>query len=151
MSLLDLVRPDVRALTGYSSARMEAGKSGVLLNANESPWPQESSRAMHRYPEPQPRELRTRLAELYGVEPEQLLVGRGSDEAIDLLTRAFCRAGRDAILIQSPTFGMYAVAAAVQDALVQDAQLSLDSAEPFDVDAVLLAVTPTTRIVFVCS
>ncbi|MEO6065571.1 MAG: histidinol-phosphate transaminase, partial [Lysobacterales bacterium] len=80
-----------------------------------------------------------------------LLVGRGSDEAIDLLIRAFCGAGRDAILIQSPTFGMYAVAAAVQDAMVVDAQLALDTAEPFDVDAVLLAVTPTTRIVFVCS
>lgn len=151
MSVLDLVRPEVRALTGYSSARMEAGESGVLLNANESPWPQESSRALHRYPEPQPPELRARLADLYGVTTEQLLVGRGSDEAIDLLIRAFCRAGRDAIAIQSPTFGMYAVAAAVQDAAVLDAPLTLDNAEPFDVDAVLRAVTPTTRIVFVCS
>ena len=151
MNVLDLVRPELRAMTGYSSARMEAGSTGVLLNANESPWPQDPARPLHRYPEPQPPELRERLAAVYGVSASQLLIGRGSDEAIDLVIRALCRAGRDAIMIQSPTFGMYAVAATVQDAAVVDAPLALDRAASFDVDAVLREVTPTTRIVFVCS
>lgn len=151
MSILDSVRPELLAMSGYSSARMEAGSTGVLLNANESPWPQDPMRPLHRYPEPQPVALRERLAALYAVDASQLLISRGSDEAIDLLVRAFCRAGRDAILIQSPTFGMYAVAAAVQDATVLDAPLALNGATAFNVDAVLRAVTPATRIVFVCS
>ncbi len=151
MSVLDLVRPELRGMSGYSSARMEAGTGGVLLNANESPWPHDPEQPLHRYPDPQPAALKERLAALYGVDPSQLLVGRGSDEAIDLLVRAFCRGGRDAILIQSPTFGMYAVAAAVQDAAVVDVPLCLDRAEPFDVEAVLRATTPVTRIVFVCA
>ncbi len=151
MSVLDLIRPELRAMSGYSSARMEAGSAGVLLNANESPWPQDPSRPLHRYPDPQPSALREQMAALYGVGASQLLIGRGSDEAIDLLVRAFCRAGRDAILVQSPTFGMYAVAAAVQGCAVLDAPLALDSAQPFDVDGVLRSVTPATRLVFVCS
>ncbi len=151
MSVLDLIRPELRAMSGYSSARMESGSAGVLLNANESPWPQDPSRPLHRYPDPQPSALREQMAGLYGVRAAQLLIGRGSDEPIDLLVRAFCRAGRDAILVQSPTFGMYAVAAAVQDCAVLDAPLALDRPQHFDVDGVLRSVTPATRLVFVCS
>ena len=94
MSALGLVREDLRALRGYSSARLEAGRSGILLNANESPLPPrgDAGRALHRYPEPQPEGLRRGLAALYGVPADSVLLGRGSDEAIDLLTRALCRA-----------------------------------------------------------
>ncbi len=153
MSVLGLVRPELRAMVGYSSARMEAGSDGILLNANESPWPQDPRAPLHRYPEPQPLDLRERLAAVYGVAASQLLIGRGSDEAIDLVIRAFCRAGRDAILVQSPTFGMYAVCAAVQDATVIDVPLALEPgcSRPFDVAAILRSVTPAVRVVFVCS
>jgi histidinol-phosphate aminotransferase len=83
------------------------------------------------------------------VQREQLLVGRGSDEAIDLLVRAFCRAGEDAILIQPPTFGMYAVCARIQNAAVIEVALAADFT--LDVEAVLAAVTPAVKLVFVCS
>jgi len=151
MSVLDLARPEIRALTPYSSARMEAGAAAVMLNANESPWPPpgDDGCALNRYPDPQPAALRARLAQLYGVREDQLLVGRGSDEAIDLLVRAFCRPGRDAIAISPPTFGMYAVCAGVQDATVET--LPLDGAFRLDVDAVLAGLSDAVKLVFVCS
>jgi len=128
MSVLDLARPEIRAMQPYSSARMEASGGEVLLNANESAWAPvgDDGLGCNRYPEPQPVALVAALAALYGVRREQLLVGRGSDEAIDLLLRAFCRAGRDAILIQPPTFGMYAVCARVQGAGIVEVPLAAD-------------------------
>ncbi len=150
MSALDLARPDLLALAGYSSARMEASDGRVWLNANESPWPQGDS-ALNRYPDPQPVRLRAQLAALYGVDATQLLIGRGSDEAIDLLVRAFCRAGEDAILIQPPTFGMYAVCAAVQGAAVRILPLAREAGFMPDFDAVLAAVDVSVKLVFVCA
>ena len=150
MSVLDLARPEIRAMQPYSSARMEASGGKVFLNANESPWtPQGDDLGCNRYPDPQPAALIDALAALYGVQREQLLVGRGSDEAIDLLVRAFCRAGEDAILIQPPTFGMYAVCAHIQNAAVIEVALAADFT--LDVDAVLAAVTPAVKLVFICS
>jgi len=151
MSVLDLARPEIRAMQPYSSARMEASGGELLLNANESPWAPlaDGGRDCHRYPSPQPAALVEALANLYGVRTEQLLVGRGSDEAIDLLVRAFCRAGRDAILIQPPTFGMYAVCARVQDAAIVEVPLGADFR--VDADAVLAALTPAVKLVFVCA
>ena len=150
MNPLDLARPEIRALQPYSSARMEACAGSVWLNANESPWPpSRGAPGWNRYPDPQPRELLRRLADVYGVEPDQLLAGRGSDEGIDLLVRAFCRAGRDAILISPPTFGMYAICARVQGADIVEVPLGHDFTP--DVDAVLAAMTPAVKLVFVCS
>jgi histidinol-phosphate aminotransferase len=150
MSVLDLARPEIRAMQPYSSARMEASGGKVFLNANESPWtPQGDDLGCNRYPDPQPAALIDALATLYGVQRDQLLVGRGSDEAIDLLVRAFCRAGEDAILIQPPTFGMYAVCARIQNATVIEVALAADFT--LDVDAVLAAVTPAVKLVFICS
>ena len=151
MSALELARPDLLALAGYSSARMEASGGSILLNANESPWPQTGDAPLNRYPDPQPARLRSALAALYGVDEAQLLIGRGSDEAIDLLVRAFCRAGRDAILIQPPTFGMYAVCAAVQGAEVRTVPLSRETGFLPDFDAVLAAVDLSVKLVFVCA
>lgn len=126
-SPVDLARPEIRALQAYSSARMEARGGALLLNANESPWPPfDNAAGWNRYPDPQPPALLDRLAELYGVDATQLLIGRGSDEGIDLLVRAFCAAGRDAILVSPPTFGMYAVCARVQGADVVEAPLRGD-------------------------
>ena len=151
MSVLDLARPDLLELAGYSSARMEASGGSILLNANESPWPQTGDTPLNRYPDPQPPRLRALLATLYGVDEAQLLIGRGSDEAIDLLVCAFCRAGRDAILIQSPTFGMYAVCAAVQGAAVRNVPLLRETGFIPDFDAVLAAVDASVKLVFVCA
>ena len=151
MSVLDLARAEIRAMQPYSSARMEASGGQILLNANESAWPPAGAagRGCNRYPEPQPTVLLDALAVLYGVRREQLLVGRGSDEAIDLLVRAFCRAGQDAILIQPPTFGMYAVCARIQNAAV--IEVPLTATFTLDVDAVLAAMTPAVKLVFVCT
>lgn len=148
MSVLDLARPDVRALVPYSSARMEASGGELFLNANESAW--DDGLGLNRYPEPQPAALVERLARLYGVAREQVLVSRGSDEAIDLLVRAFCPAGESAVLISPPTFGMYAVCARVQGARVIESPLrAVDFS--LDIDSLLAAVTPAVRVVFVCS
>jgi histidinol-phosphate aminotransferase len=151
MSILKLARPEIRALKPYSSARMEASGGSVFLNANESPWPSVmgGTGALNRYPDPQPSELVRRLAQLYGVSPAQLLVGRGSDEAIDLLVRAFCRAGEDAVAICPPTFGMYAVSAGIQGADVVEVPLRADFS--LDADELLARVTPRMKLVFVCS
>lgn len=151
MSVLDLARAEIRALQPYSSARMEATGGQLLLNANESAWAPtgDAGTGCNRYPQPQPEALVDVLARLYGVRREQLLVGRGSDEAIDLLVRAFCRARRDAILIQPPTFGMYAVSARIQDAAVLEVPLRSDFT--LDVDAVLVALTDAVKLVFVCT
>jgi histidinol-phosphate aminotransferase len=151
MSAIDLARAEIRALKPYSSARMEASGGSVLLNANESPWPSVmgGTGALNRYPDPQPAELVSRLAALYDVAPAQVLVGRGSDEAIDLLVRAFCRAGQDAVVISSPTFGMYAVSAGIQDAAVID--VPLRAGFSLDVDGLLARVTQSVKLVFVCS
>lgn len=151
MSVLDLARPEIRAMQPYSSARMEARGGEVFLNANESAWAPlgDDGLGCNRYPEPQPAELVATLAGLYGVRHEQLLLGRGSDEAIDLLVRAFCRAGEDAILIQPPTFGMYSVCARIQHTAVIEVPLADDFT--LDVDAVLAAMTPAVKLVFVCT
>jgi histidinol-phosphate aminotransferase len=151
MSIVERARPEIRALSPYSSARTEASGGSVMLNANESPWPAVvgGNGPLNRYPDPQPAELVARVAALYGVAPAQVLVGRGSDEAIDLLVRAFCRAGDDAVVVSPPTFGMYAVSAGIQGAAVIEAPLRSDFS--LDADALLARVTPAVKIAFVCS
>ena len=149
MSIIAIARAEIRALKPYSSARMEASGGTVLLNANESPWPATSAANLNRYPDPQPAELVARLAAVYGVEAAQVLAGRGSDEAIDLLVRAFCAAGEDSIAICPPTFGMYAVCARIQGADVIEVPLKREF--DVDADALLTAVTPRTKLVFLCS
>jgi histidinol-phosphate aminotransferase len=152
-SMLARVRPELLALAGYSSARMEARGGALLLNANESPWPSpvDASGGLHRYPEPQPPALRARFAEWLGVAEANLLVGRGSDEAIDLLTRAFCRAGVDAVITSPPTFGMYQVSASIQGARVLEVPLEAASGFTWPLEAIAAAVDETTRIVWVCT
>jgi len=152
---LALVREDLRDFGGYRSARSESLQGQVWLNANESPWasPADQSGAVRRYPDPQPARLRQALASLYGCEPQQLLAGRGSDEGIDLLLRAVCRPGQDAIVVTPPTFGMYAVSARLHGVRVVEAPL-LDDDDGFCCDFDQLAATvenASARLVFVCS
>ncbi|WP_119717881.1 histidinol-phosphate transaminase [Cognatilysobacter tabacisoli] len=153
--VIDLVREDLRAFGGYRSARSERVDGQVWLNANESPWanPADADATARRYPDPQPADLRAALAALYGCRPEQLLAGRGSDEGIDLLVRALCTPGQGAIVVTTPTFGMYAVVARVQAARVVDVPLD-DGADGFtcDFDAVAEAAERAqARLVFLCS
>lgn len=155
MSALDLVRTELRQLRGYSSARMEASGGRVLLNANESPWPgiADPDGTLQRYPDAQqPADLVAGLADLYGVPAANVLVARGSDECIDLLTRATCRAGVDAVLVSPPTFAMYAVCAGIQGASVLN--VPLDPARDFAPDFRRLrevALAETVKLVYVCT
>ena len=151
-SVLKLVRPDILALTAYSSARKESKGGHVWLDANENPeTPSVHQPLLNRYPEPQPADLVARLAGLYDVSPAQVLVTRGSDEGIDLLLRTFCRAGQDAILITPPTYGMYVVAAGIQGARTVTVPLVCENNFSLDAEAVLRAVTPEVKLVFLCS
>lgn len=155
MSVIDLVRPDLRGFAGYSSARRAGVGGTVWLNANENPWPGpgDAGQGLNRYPQPQPAALRDALAALYGAAPDQVLVGRGSDEAIDLLVRALCRPRIDAVVIASPVFGMYAVSARLQDAPLVDVPL-VDGADGFaaDLDAIgAAALGRSAHLVFLCS
>ncbi len=154
-SPLELVREDLRDFAGYASARDTRVDGEVWLNANESPWPNRASGAgaVRRYPEPQPVELRRALAELYGCHPEQLLVGRGSDEGIDLLVRALCRPGGDAVLVAPPTFGMYAVCAGLHGTRVVEVPL-VDGDDGYAcdfADVARAAGDETVKLVFLCS
>jgi histidinol-phosphate aminotransferase len=152
MSIVELARPEIRALKPYASARALADSAGILLNANENPWPPADDKGLdlNRYPNPQPAALKARLAELYGIEVEQLLITRGSDEGIDLLTRAFCRADRDQVLICPPCFGMYALSARIQGAGVIECPL-LEGDEGWQLDARGLMRAPACRLYYLCS
>ncbi len=151
-SIVDLVRPEIRRLRPYRSAVFEPGL--VRLNANENPWrpPGDATGpGLNWYPEPTPASLQGLLAEHYGVAREQLLVTRGSSEAIDLLVRGFCRAGKDSIVICPPTFGMYEVYAQIQGAKVRVVPLRREQGYVLDVQGILDGWTDTDRLVFVCS
>lgn len=153
--VLDLVREDLRGFAGYASARSTRLEGEIWLNANESAWPNpgDAGGLCRRYPEPQPQALRERLATLYGCTSEQLLVGRGSDEAIDLLVRALCVPGRDGVLYTPPVFGMYAVSARLQNAPALEVPLRDDDAGLVaDIEAIIAtAKQGNARLVFLCS
>lgn len=153
--VLDLVREDLRGFAGYKSARSETLRGDIWLNANESAWanPADTQASCRRYPDPQPQALRERLAELYGCTVDQLLIGRGSDEAIDLLVRALCVPGRDAVVVTPPVFGMYAVCARLQDARIAEVPL-IDSETGFVADLQAIAeaaIAGRAKLVFLCS
>ncbi len=144
----DLARPEIRALTPYASARALADAAGILLNANENPFSADGRR-LNRYPDPQPSELRDRLATLYDVRAEQLLITRGSDEGIDLLVRVFCAAG-ESVLVMPPCFGMYALSARVQGARVVEAPL-VERDGGFDAPGDLADRAADCKLAFLCS
>jgi histidinol-phosphate aminotransferase len=149
-SVLGLARPDILELQPYQHAAWDP--SLERMHANEMPWRasgDNSAAGLNRYPEPQPRELVERMAALYEVPVGQVLAGRGSDEAIDLLVRAFCRAGVDRVVTCPPTFGFYKVAARIQGAAVSEVPLRPDG---FALDeAAVIAAGGQAKIVFLCS
>ncbi len=147
----DLVRPNIRRLKPYHSARQDF-LSGVLLDANENSLGTTAPTdgiALNRYPDPFQRVLRERLALLNGVSPEEIFVGVGSDEVIDLLVRIFCEPGQDNVILAEPTYGMYRVAAEIQNVEVRSVLLT-DDFQP-DVPALIGAVNDRTKLIFACS
>ncbi|HXG99961.1 MAG TPA: histidinol-phosphate transaminase [Sphingomicrobium sp.] len=146
-----LARPEILALPPCDIAG--APLSGTIrLDANESPFASlvAGQPTINRYPDPQPAALRQRLADLYGVAPAALWVARGSDDAIDLLIRAFCRPGQDSVAIVEPTFSAYAQFARVQGAAVISVQLTDDFA--FDADTLVATVAPAKpKLLFLCT
>ena len=107
----DLVRENVRTLTPYSSARDEfTGKEGIFMDANENPYG-----TLNRYPDPYQRELKSAISRIKAIAEENIFLGNGSDEIIDLCFRVFCRPGIDKIVTFPPTYGMYEVSASVND------------------------------------
>jgi histidinol-phosphate aminotransferase/imidazoleglycerol-phosphate dehydratase/histidinol-phosphatase len=150
--ILELARPDILALQAYQHAAWEP--SLERMHANEMPWRASgdtSLAGLNRYPEPQPAELIAHLARLYGVTPDNVLAGRGSDEGIDLLVRAFCRAGQDSVLICPPTFGMYKVSARIQGAGVVEVPLLKERGFALDAQSVLDTWRSGVKLLFLCT
>ncbi|GAB3545992.1 histidinol-phosphate transaminase [Spirosoma fluminis] len=149
-NLQALLRPHIFTLTPYSSARDEyTGKEGVFLDANENPIGSTTTGTYNRYPDPHQWAIKQRLAPIKGVRPEQIFLGNGSDEPIDLLVRATCTPGADSILIMPPTYGMYEVSAAINNVHIIRIPLTADF--QVDADAVLASITPATKLIWLCS
>ena len=141
-----LVRPNIRQLCPYSTARDEfSGRLGVFLDANESPYPT----GWNRYPDPRQKELKARIAPIKGVNAENIFLGNGSDEAIDLVFRVFCTPGQDNVVAMSPSYGMYEVAADINDVTVKHVRLRDDFSRP--VEELLAACDAHTKAIFLCS
>ena len=146
-TLKELTRPNVWALKPYSSARDEYSgvEASVFLDANENPY----NTPNNRYPDPLQRELKALIAPLKGVKEENIFLGNGSDEAIDLVFRAFCRPGVDNVVAIDPTYGMYQVCAEVND--VEYRKMLLDVYYQFKASSLLSAIDENTKAIFVCS
>lgn len=146
-SLQELTRPNIWALKPYSSARDEySGKTAsVFLDANENPY----NAPNNRYPDPLQKELKALIAPVKKVKPEQIFLGNGSDEAIDLLFRAFCRPDIDNVVAIHPTYGMYQVCADIND--VEYRKVLLDEKFQFKAEDLLRASDENTKLIFLCS
>ena len=152
MSIADRARPEIRRLKPYQAAIQV--DDTIRMNANESPWTSGADtfrRPLNRYPEIRPARLRDALATRFRCRSEQLLVTRGTSEAIDLLIRAFCRDGRDNIVTTAPTFSMYRHYAAIQGAGVREAMTDRDDGFRVSADEVVALCDDDTRLVFLCS
>jgi histidinol-phosphate aminotransferase len=150
--VLDLARPELRGIRPYVPGAYEPGC--IRLNANESPWrtPGDTTeRGLNIYPPPRPSALTVKLSEYYGIEQRQILVTRGSSEAIDVLIRGFCTAGRDGIVICPPTFDMYRLYAGIQNADVTRVPLLSERNFALDTGRILASLDAHTKIVFICS
>jgi histidinol-phosphate aminotransferase len=149
--LSSVLRPHIATLTPYSSARDEyTGTEGVFLDANENALGSTTTNGHYnRYPDPHQTAIKARLAPLKGMQPNQIFLGNGSDEPIDLLVRATCRPGIDNIVLLPPTYGMYEVSARLNDVAVRKATLTPDY--QLDLPAVLAAIDAQTKLIWICS
>ena len=145
--LQELVRPNILALKPYSSARDEYKgiEASVFLDANENPY----NNPNNRYPDPLQNELKALIAPIKGVREEQIFLGNGSDEGIDLVYRIFCRPGTDNVVAIDPTYGMYQVCAEIND--VEYRKVKLDEHFQFRAADLLAAADEQTKLMFLCS
>lgn len=145
-----LVRENIKSLQPYSSARDEyTGKAGIFLDANENSLGSVSEENNNRYPDPYQSKVKSKISEILDIKTDNIFLGNGSDEAIDLLIRIFCEPGKDEILILPPTYGMYKVSADINNVAIKEIPLN----ENFNIDteSTLEAIQKNTKIIFFCS
>ena len=141
-----IVRANIAALSPYSTARDEyQGELGVFLDANESPY----QNGFNRYPDPHQKRLKAILSKKKGVNAENIFLGNGSDEAIDLMFRVFCEPAEDNAVAIAPSYGMYKVAAAINNVQMREVQLGEGYSLPCE--ELLAACDGHTRLMFICS
>lgn len=144
--LNNIIRENIKKLVPYSTARDEyKGSEGIFLDANESPF----NTGLNRYPDPHHTELKSIFSQLKKVQPENILFGNGSDEIIDLIYRVFCEPGLHNAVILPPTYGMYKVAAQMNNVEIKEVCLN-ENFQP-DAEKILAEINENTRIVFFCS
>lgn len=144
--LKDLVRPNILALEPYSCARNEfTGEARVYVDANENPYDTE----VNRYPDPLQKAVKRKIAALKGVRESQIFLGNGSDEAIDLPFRIFCRPGIDNVVAPAPTYGMYQVCADIND--IEYRSVPMKSDFQLDIESMKARIDDHTKLVFLCS
>ena len=149
MKIDDLIRPSIKALKPYASARDEykGGKDNLIfLDANENPF----ENGVNRYPDPQQTELKTILSKIKDIPINQILLGNGSDEVLDLLIRMFCEPNKDNVIILPPTYGMYEVLANVNAVETIKVNLTSESFQP-QTEAILSVANENSKILFLCS
>ncbi|MBC7865626.1 MAG: histidinol-phosphate transaminase, partial [Bacteroidia bacterium] len=148
--LQSIIRKNILNLTPYSSARDEyQGKSGIFLDANENSLGSPVEGNHNRYPDPYQLQLKKKLSGVKGLLPENILLGNGSDEAIDLLYRCFCEPQKDNVIICPPTYGMYEVLANINNVEVRNINLTPETFQ-LNTSAILNAIDEHTRLFFVC-
>jgi histidinol-phosphate aminotransferase len=149
-SLENLVRENIKRLKPYSSARKEfSGEADIFLDANENSFGSPLPDSYNRYPDPLATTIKKKVAELNNVQPAEIFVGNGSDEAIDLLFRIFCRPQTDNIVICPPTYGMYEVSAEINDVEIRRASLTSDF--ELDLDEMQKVIDNNSKLIFICS
>ena len=148
--LQKMLRPHLQKLVPYASARDEfSGEAAVFLDANENPLGSATAEEYNRYPDPYQHRVKHMLARIKGVKEDKIFLGNGSDEAIDLLIRAFCEPGKDHIIILPPTYGMYKVSADINNVEVREVLLSREY-QP-RVEEILKEVNEQSKLLFICS
>src|SRR6476661_3235282 len=148
--LNNILRENIKNLVPYSSARDEfKGDASVFLDANENSYGSPIATPFNRYPDPMQYAVKKRISEIKGVPPRNIFLGNGSDEAIDILFRAFCEPGKDNVIIVPPTYGMYEVSANIYAVAVQKVQLTTDY--QLNMEGIAEAINPQTKLIFICS
>ncbi len=148
--LNNLVRKNIQDLQPYSSARSEyTAAADVFLDANESAYPLPLADDYTRYPDPLQWKLKDELSKIKGIPPHNIFIGNGSDEIIDLAFRIFCEPAKDNVIICPPTYGMYKVYANINNIFIRT--IDLTTSFQLDVERILEAVTPHTKMIFICS
>lgn len=149
-NLNNLIRDNIRQLTPYSSARNEfSGEASIMLDANENAYGSPITDAYNRYPDPLQNKVKERLSGIKGIPASNMFLGNGSDEAIDILFRLFCRPGVDNVILLPPTYGMYEVSAQINDVFCK--KINLTKEYQLDLGAIAEAIDQNTKMIFICS